>query len=364
MNEREQTPALSRRAARLACRTQKAGIVARTPQDGITPTASAEDTEISGGGAMNAILQCEVTGYVDSKILRRIQTAARQLPTDSSTGKAVCIRFLRGVCAYQDSINGGNCQYAHLEIKPSKLKKFSQLMDFVCGRDSDSNLGGKNDNKRGPRRGSRSSSFGSEIDGYGEESYLMEGTSPEKSPAFSSSPNVFSSSPLVKDAAINDFPPRLDLACLLRLELTNCEGLTGASLYGSSLVHLSLHGCKNLTFLDLWAPELHSLNLSECINLSTLTLPRESLRKLQVAIFTNCRGLKESFISKFVDHCRGLCQLHIFGSGASEKGTSNNSSRQKVRTKAAKLTGSRPNLEIFTTKKDSRLTRASSNQMT
>ena len=40
MNEREQTPALSRRAARLACRTQKAGIVARTPQDGITPTAS------------------------------------------------------------------------------------------------------------------------------------------------------------------------------------------------------------------------------------------------------------------------------------------------------------------------------------
>ena len=36
--------------------------------------------------------------------------AARQLPTDSSTSKAVCIRFLRGVCAYQDSINGGNCQ--------------------------------------------------------------------------------------------------------------------------------------------------------------------------------------------------------------------------------------------------------------
>jgi len=72
----------------------------------------------------------------------------------------------------------------------------------------------------------------------------------------------------MKDAAINNFPPRLDLACLLRLELTNCEGLTGASLYGSSLVHLSLHGCKNLTFLDLWAPELHSLVLSECINLS------------------------------------------------------------------------------------------------
>jgi len=68
--------------------------------------------------------------------------------------------------------------------KPSKLKKFSQLMDFVCGRDIDSNLGGKNDNKRGPRRDSRSSSFGSEIDGYGEEAYIMEGTSQEKSPCF------------------------------------------------------------------------------------------------------------------------------------------------------------------------------------
>jgi hypothetical protein len=38
-------------------------------------------------------------------------------------------------CPFQNSINGGNCNYVHINIKPRKIKQFSQLMDFVCGRD-------------------------------------------------------------------------------------------------------------------------------------------------------------------------------------------------------------------------------------
>jgi hypothetical protein len=47
-----------------------------------------------------------------------------------------------------------------------------------------------------------------------------------------SSPTVFPSSHRVLDDNTQFFRPFLDLASLLRLELTNCEGLTGASISG------------------------------------------------------------------------------------------------------------------------------------
>lgn len=384
----EQAPvALSRRAARLAGKRKgNSGSVASPsfPQETSTST-SAEDADVSGTGAMNTVLQCEITGYVDSKLLRRLIVAARQLPVESATCRAVCIKYLRGVCPYQNSTSGGNCNYAHIEIKASKMKKFSQLMDFVCGKDSDalagnrsgmvsakrsvSNSFGRNDGAdlmdnnlrsdsrrgRGLRRSSRSSSFGSETDDLDDESYLA-----SRSP---SSPNFISSSPRIIDDTTQFFPPRLDLASLLRLELTNCEGLTGASLSGRFLVHLSFEGCKNISFLDLWAPDLQSLQMSDCVSLKTLPLHRDSLRRLRIAMFTNCRELKDDFMSKFVDHCRALCQLHIFGCGILEKGSGNTKARQKGRTKAAKWTASRPNLELFTMKKECRITKIKSEEM-
>ena len=389
---------LSRRAARHASKRKGKGS-AFVPQD-VSTASSFDNEEVNGdgdGGAMDPTLQCEITGYIDSKLLRRLVASARQLPIDNRTGRAVCIKYLRGVCPYQDSMNGGNCNYAHFELKPNKLKKFSQLMDFVCGREGDAAAGGRqggigtrkknaerqllpsshgsNDGSYGRvegaelmelnfggswgRRRSRSGSLGSETDDADEESYSLEGTSPAgRSPGFASSPNLMSSSPAMADI-LRDPAPRLDLACLLRLELTNCEGLTGASLSGRSLLNLSLQGCTNLSFLDVWAPELDSLDVSDCMNLRAVPLYRDSLRRLQVAVFTNCRELNEAFMGKFVDHCRSLCQLHIFGSGASEK-ASNAKSRQKVKTKAglAKLAAGRPKLELFTTKKDWRVLKA------
>jgi hypothetical protein len=383
MNIVEQAPAaLSRRAARLAGKRRgnsSTNTVAGEPSPlDISTSTTAENSDTSGSGAMNEILQCEITGYVDSKLLRRLIVSARQLPVESTTCKAVCVKYLRGVCPFQNSINGGNCNYAHIDIKASKLKKFSQLMDFVCGRESEAlagnrsgtgtskrglNGGGfnrtegadipdcniRNDGRRYLRRRSRSSSLGSETDDLDDESPLA-----SRSP---SSPNVFPSSPCVLDDNTQFFPPRLDLASLLRLELTSCEGLTGVSISGKFLCHVSFEGCRNISFLDLWAPELQSLQMSGCVSLKAMPLYRDSFRRLRVAIFTNCRELKSDFMHKFVDHCRSLCQLHIFGCGLFEKGSGSSKSRQKSKTKAARWTASRPNLELFTMKKECRISR-------
>lgn len=380
MNIVEQAPAaLSRRAARLAGKRKGncSAVVSKPSPLEISVSTTTENSDTSGFGAMNDILQCEITGYVDSKLLRRLIVSARQLPIDSTTCKAVCIKYLRGVCPFQNSINGGNCNYAHIDVKASKLKKFSQLMDFVCGKDSEALAGNRsgtgaskrglsgcfsrpdvadlsdcnvrNDGRRYLRRRSRSSSFGSETDDLDDESLLT-----CRSP---SSPNVFPSSPRVLDDSTHIFPPRLDLASLLRLELTHCDGLTGASISGKFLCHVSFEGCRNITFLDLWAPELQCLQLSGCMSLKAIPLYRDSFRRLRVAIFTNCRELKNDFMSKFIDHCRSLCQIHIFGCGILEKGSGSSKARQKVKTKAVKWTASRPNLEIFTMKKDCRISR-------
>jgi len=382
MNIVEQAPAaLSRRAARLAGKRRgisSTNTIASEPSPlDIGTSTTAENSDTSGSGAMNEILQCEITGYVDSKLLRRLIVSARQLPVESATCKAVCIKYLRGVCPFQNAINGGNCNYAHIDIKASKLKKFSQLMDFVCGRDSEALAGNRsgtgtskrvlnggfsraegadlsdcnirNDGRRYLRRRSRSSSLGSETDDVDDESPLA-----SRSP---SSPTVFPSSPRVLDDNTQFFPPRLDLASLLRLELTNCDGLTGASISGKFLCHVSFAGCRNISFLDLWAPELQSLQMSGCVSLKVMPLYRDSFRRLRVAIFTNCRELKNDFMHKFVDHCRSLSQLHIFGCGLLEKGNSNSKARQKSKIKAAKWTTSRPNLELFTMKKECRISR-------
>jgi len=392
---------LSRRAARQANKRKKK-----------VPTATIEREELNGTNnstsnhqdfALDPILQCEISGHIDGKLHRRLIASARQLPTEKGTGKAACVKFLRGVCPYQHSTNAGKCSYAHFIVKPNKVKKFAQLMDFVCGRESNAAAGGRQggtsrmrkkqlepyalsssygssdgnhgqgdgadlmESNMGRRYGTRknsrrsrsgSGSIGSETDGADEElsshtAHSVSGTSPGESP------KSFRHILAFADLLHNSAPSRLNLNSLIRLELVDCNGLTGISVSGRALVTLRLNDCINLACVDVMAQHLQSLDVSGCLSLKKIPLHQESLRKLRFAILTHCRALNEEFMVRIVDHCRVLCQLHIFGSGASER-ASNAKSRQKVKTKSGlqKLTTGRPKLELFTTKKEWRESKA------
>lgn len=316
----------------------------------------------------------------------------------------MCLRYLRGMCPYQRR-GGGGCGYAHFEVKASQSKKFASLTDFVCGRTDDSsgysggnghkkknfdrkhssghhagtpgsygeeggsymenNLSGRQQKGGGRRRRSRGGSLGSEHDSDNvgvsdNDGFSSRGSSPGRaSPGHSGHGSMLSSSPHSRiesfELSISDSPqlPPLDLRRLVTLELINCGEISRAYLRGPSLVKLSFRGCSGLNHVYLEAPMLTALDVSYCDNLSSLPLREDSMRGLRVADFTGCRKLNEVFMGRLVDHCRALRQLHIFGSGASER-ASNSKSRQKVKTKSGltKLTAGRPKLDLVTTKKE------------
>uniref|UniRef100_A0A7S1YQ46 R3H domain-containing protein n=1 Tax=Ditylum brightwellii TaxID=49249 RepID=A0A7S1YQ46_9STRA len=413
-------PALSRREIRRANKKKKVAINNKSQAEVDDDTLSESDGD-DQNIAFDGILQCEVHGRFDSKTLRRLTAMAHNLPFDCVSGKAVCIKYLRGLCPYQRIKDGGNCRYGHFNVKPSQLKKFSPLMDLVCGIE-DANAGGRG-KERVRRKEGTVASYGSNSGSYGAEeaSQLIEEhigkrgqkgkdgrrrgrkgsfgnendcASRGRSRSFGgndglsdcgyassrgSSPSTRSINGAVETDAFllsnhyktdvmfgmrNQISDPLCLQRLMSLEILGCDGLTGAVLDGPCLARLCVRDCSQLNFLDLRTPLLTFLDVSDCPILGHIPLPTESFRGLRVAIFTNCRGLTESFMTKIVDHCRALRQLHIFGSGASEK-ANNSRSRQKIKTKAGltKLTAGRPKLELISTKKEWRLLRTKNERL-
>ena len=81
---------------------------------------------------MNENLQFEITAYENSKMLGVLFYLQRSCPLRAQHVKWSASNIS---CPFKNSINGGNCNYVHINIKARKIKKFSQLMDFVCGRD-------------------------------------------------------------------------------------------------------------------------------------------------------------------------------------------------------------------------------------
>jgi len=401
------TRARSRRERRKARKAEKRGEVYKydEPRDNDEQASSSEsDGEDQDDFAFDPLLQQGRFARFDTKALRRLINLAHKLPSDA-TGRAVCIRFLRGACPYQGHKDGGDCAYAHFDVKPSTAKRFAPLMDYVCGRHEDTAVGrrgssrrknqdrnqrelsssygsnpgsygsdtgaqlmeahvssrGSGGRSRGGRRRRRTGSLGEEEDtdhqgSASEDGISSRGSSPGRnwlgsSPMLSSSPRSF-------DAPRAALMP-LNLHRLIRLELNDCHGLTGACLEGPNLVRLCLRNCSTLATLDLRSPKLTTLDVSECGRLSKFPLHDFSLRGLRVANLTGCKSLNEAFCSRLVNHCRALRQLHIFGSGASEK-ASNARTRTRMKTKAglSKLTAGRPKLTLCATKKEWRVLQA------
>lgn len=384
-NQRYQRPK-SRKAARKAAKLRKAG---KKVPDENDERSDDELLDNDGGGmAYDPLLQCDIHGRLDSKKQRQLTSLAHQLPYDVESQKAVCIRYLQGVCPFQDDAR--RCRWAHFSVKASQQKRFGLLFDAVCGiggrsrkksfdesvANDDTNEGGRSRSgsfrKSKSRRSRRRGSIGSEHDeGSDDEDRLSvsmnsvgtssPGTSPGTSPATKQSfEDMISSSPHLMERfserrrSIDTMPPTLNLHRLMNLDLLECDGLTGLSFDAPCLVRCCLRGCTEITFLNLFnAPALTTLDVTNCNSLSTIPLQGKSLQSIRVAIFTSCKNLDGSFMSYFVNHCRSLRLLNIFGSGAAEK-ASNARTRTKVKTKAglAKLNAGRPKLEVITTKKE------------
>mmetsp|Transcript_3143 Transcript_3143/g.4936 ORF Transcript_3143/g.4936 Transcript_3143/m.4936 type:complete len:1566 (-) Transcript_3143:77-4774(-) len=384
-NRRYQRPK-SRKAARKAAKMRKAG--KKLPDESYDISEDEFSDDNGSGMAYDPLLQCEIHGRLDSKKRRQLASLAHQLPYDADSHKAVCIRYLRGICPFQQEAR--SCQWGHFSVKASQLKRFGPLFDAVCGiggrsrkKSFDENVtndeiyeGGRRRSgsfrKSKSRRNRRRGSIGSEHDdGSDEEDRLSlsmhsagtssPGTSPGTSPAtkqsfedmVSSSPHFMERFPERK-GSVDIMPTPLKLHRLMNLDLLECDGLTGLSFDAPCLVRCCLRGCTEIAFLNLLnATALTTLDVTDCSSLCTIPLKGKSLQSIRVAIFTSCKNLDGSFMSYFVNHCRSLRLLHIFGSGAAEK-ASNAKTRSKVKTKAglAKLNAGRPKLAVITTKKE------------
>lgn len=341
------TRARSRRDRRKARKAAKRGEVYKDdePKDNDERALSSEsDGEDQDDFAFDPLLQQERFARFDPKALRRLINLAHKLPSDSN-GRAVCIRFIRGACPYQGHKDGGDCAYAHFDVKPSTAKRFAPLMDYVCGRPEDAVVGrrgssrrknqdrnqrdistsygsnpgsygsdtgaqlmeahvrsrGSGGRSRGGRRRRRTGSLGDEEDtdhqgSASEDGISSRGSSPGRnwpgnSPMLSSSPRSFDAP---QAALRNGVVMPLNLHRLLRLDLNDCHSLTGACLEGPNLVRLCLRNCSTLATLDLRSPKLITLDVSECKRLVEFPLRDFSLRGLRVANLTGCKSLNEA----------------------------------------------------------------------
>ena len=385
---------LSRKAARKANKLKKKGKAKRKDDVRINDENDEQDDQYSGTFAFDPLLQCELHGRVDSKTQRQLNSLAHQLPRNVTTGKPVCVRYLRGICPFQD--DDEICQWAHFNVNESTLKKFGPLFDVVCGRwgrkksfdaynlnsstekvkrhgkgRQNSSVGSEYDlqsdderknssrsSSKSKRKARRKSSVGNDYDsGYTDDDGISLGTSPKNftNPFdLSKSPHEQNTNPFTKFSFESVMPTPLNMHYIMNLDLLECDGISGISCEAPFLVRCCLRGCSQLKFLNISnAQSLRILDASDCICLSDIPLHDRSFRNLCVANFISCKSLDAHFMSLLVNHCRYLRSLLIFGSGASEK-ASNAKTRQKVKTKTglAKLNSGRPNLEVITTKKE------------
>jgi hypothetical protein len=191
-----------------------------------------------------------------------------------------------------------------------------------------------------------------------------------RSPPSSSSPA--SSSPR---SHVHDFGgrarPALRFENLEALELDGCRHVDQLMLDGPRLLALALPRCDGLSVLNVVAPRATHLDCSGCTRLRRFPLPPGCLPMVAVASLAHCQRLDAPFLSSFVDHCRHLTHLNVYGAALAEREASHGSrvgykkskgagtmqgdpTRVKRSTRAGlcKLTAGRPHLEVVKTRKE------------
>ena len=397
----------SRRASRIAekerRKREKAGDVdlrleegvdEGSPKSAIPHGGRSRGRSISGGGGRDSStffdknLQCEIPPDANPKVIKRLIAVAHQLPREN--GKAICLLNTRNMCVTR------NCKYAHFDMKKGKdVKKFSALIEFVCYQhhysrresESSSNYDGGNGNngsRKSPIGGTPRSCGSAESESYMErfmgsgkkkskkekqrEQYEKEDSfivqSSPKSPSdfmmMGSSPMGtspgFSPSMMISRVGLSEkLPTPLFCGFLISLTLNDCGGVKVVSLLAPVLARFIAKRCGRLGALDLRTPKLNYLDVTDCSNLGLVTLQEKSMRGLRVAKLSGCKLLNEPFVHKLVGHCKGLRQLHIYGSGAASI-PSNERVRRRLKTKKGleKIKKENPKLEVITTKEQNK----------
>lgn len=311
-----------------------------------------------GGERFDALLQCWVCGHTGegrtpsvlrslaqprSAEYRRFRKIAAGIPVDKRTGLPVCARFLAGRCVR------GNCEFAHQN--GGNKKRVRALLDLLDEVDS-----------------YRQGDWWAAPDQCESDDNSTDGLS--RSPPSSSSPA--SSSPR---SHVHDFGgrarPALRFENLEALELDGCRHVDQLMLDGPRLLALALPRCDGLSVLNVVAPRATHLDCSGCTRLRRFPLPPGCLPMVAVASLAHCQRLDAPFLSSFVDHCRHLTHLNVYGAALAEREASHGSrvgykkskgagtmqgdpTRVKRSTRAGlcKLTAGRPHLEVVKTRKE------------
>ena len=169
---------------------------------------------------------------------------------------------------------------------------------------------------------------------------------------------------------MNDFGgrarPPLRFEYLEALELDGCRHVDGLLIDGPRLLALAVPRCDGLSHLSVIAPRATHLDCSGCTRLRSVPLKPGALPMVAVASLANCQRLDASFLHSFVDHCRHLTHLDVYGAALAERETKSGSKKSKAgtlhsdptrikkstRAGLSKLTAGRPHLEVVKTRKE------------
>ena len=308
---------------------------------------------------------------------RRYAKVASTLPSDKRGGRAACARFLAGRCGQRDcEFAHGFCAKAHKSER--KLRPLLELLEDVDEFRRRRGLAAPPGSSPGAWDPDESHSD------YESEGDARLSRSPTPTSALSSSPgsspgNARSDFGGRRRDTDDDGGPELPRNTLVfenleALELDACHGVDALVLDAPRLLALCLPRCDGLRRLDANLPRLTHLDLGGCASLEPFALLRGSLLPLSVASLAHCARLPEPFLHRFVDHCRRLTHVDIYGASAAPPGSSPGAARtgsqstkktkagtlhgdpSRCRTKSKagleKLKAGRPHLAIVKTRKE------------
>ena len=169
---------------------------------------------------------------------------------------------------------------------------------------------------------------------------------------------------------VNDFGgrarPPLRFENLEALELDGCRHVDGLMLDGPRLLALAVPLRDGLSALSVIAPRATHLDCSGCTRLRSVPLKPGRAAHGRRGVARNCQRLDASFLHSFVDHCRHLTHLDVYGAALAEREVKSGSKKSKAgpyiptrrrikkstRAGLSKLTAGRPHLEVVKTRKE------------
>lgn len=302
---------------------------------------------------------------------------ATLLPRDKKENKLVCARQLGlGACRRP------NCDFAHTSVRlkaatEKKLRPLFELIadvddlraDYSCSRrDAGPQASAQswpppwhnalNRLSMSPRRASCAGSLQAQ----------QTAPSDNESPATESRLPCTENHERIASRANDDESELLRGDALLfnkleAIEFDACDAFEALMLDAPRLLALAVHHCEKLVYLDANAPSLTHLNVAHCPCLKALPLRRNSFVSLKVASVAST-NIPEAFLHKFVDHCRCLAHLDIYGielkpTSKSKRSASKQSrhadphrARRKSTIGLDKLKAGRPDLDVVRTRKE------------